>query len=131
MYRGGAEKLEYMSRPTKSSHAYAHRIIHKTSDARSSREANWPIREHFKELQVTRMVWPPQSPDLNPIENCWGYMKSAYRKSPRFAKNKDELESMVENIWNNIPQEYFRKLIESMASRIQQVLENNGGPTKY
>ena len=60
-----------------------------------------------------------------------GYMKSAYRKSPRFAKNKDELESMVEKIWNNIPQEYFRKLIESMASRIQQVLENNGGPTKY
>ena len=43
-----------------------------------SRQAqNW-----FNENGIRLMVWPPQSPDLNPIENCWSVIKSELDKVP-------------------------------------------------
>ena len=30
------------------------------------------VRKYMEQLNVPRMVWPPQSPDVAPIENAWG-----------------------------------------------------------
>lgn len=34
------------------------------------------IQELLAGLGVEVMVWPPYSPDLNPIENIWALMKA-------------------------------------------------------
>ena len=33
------------------------------------------ILQDFKERGVYVIMWPPYSPDLNPIEICWNWMK--------------------------------------------------------
>lgn len=41
------------------------------------------VQDVLEELQIEVMIWPPYSPDLNPIENLWSVMKKGiYRLYP-------------------------------------------------
>jgi hypothetical protein len=33
------------------------------------------VAKFFTNLKVTKLDWPAYSPDINPIENVWGYIK--------------------------------------------------------
>ena len=54
-----------------------------------------------------RMVWPPQSPDLNPIETMWDYVDSRVLKSAR--TSKDKMWEQVQDAWNGIPKKVLKK----------------------
>ena len=73
--------------------------------------------------------WPPNSPDLNPIEHIWEYIKNKLRKL--IIKTKQELEDHIRDIWNNIPYEFIYNLYCSMPKRIEQVIQNNGDYINY
>jgi len=74
--------------------------------------------------------WPAQSPDLNPIENLWAIMKRSIM-TQIIAQGVEDLEKQLFNEWWSIPQETINKLIDSMPSRVQVVIDPHGGPTKY
>jgi len=72
---------------------------------------------------------PPQSPDLNPIEHWWAYLKK--RVGIRSPKTKDDLKKFILEEWAKLPTEYVKNLILSMPRRLKAVIEANGGHTKY
>jgi len=79
--------------------------------------------------QVTK--FPPNSPDLNPIENLWPtHAKRVYARNPR---NLQELKRYAIEEWKNLIEElpFLQKLANSMPDRIQAVLDANGWYTKY
>lgn len=73
--------------------------------------------------------WPSGSPDLNPIENLWSIMKNkVYELNPQ---TEEQLIEIIFDVWENLDISLIHKLIDSMPSRLQKVIDNNGFPTKY
>ena len=73
--------------------------------------------------------WPPQSPDLNIIENLWSIVKE--KVSKRSPLSKSNLWEIVEEEWYKIDKSVIIGLFSSMRKRIQMVLKNKGLNTKY
>jgi len=72
---------------------------------------------------------PPQSPDLNVIENLWATLKR--QVSARYPINSSELWAFAKDEWENILNEVIHKQYASIPKRLQGVLKNNGQHCKY
>jgi len=75
------------------------------------------------------LAWPPCSPDLNPIENCWSLLKR--RIWSRCPRTVEELWRFSQEEWDKITQKTINAPIESMPRRIRAVVAVRGGHTKY
>ena len=73
--------------------------------------------------------WPGNSPDLNPIENAWSQMK--HLQSKERATSAAGLKKIAKKVWKGITPSYLKKLYKLMPRRMQAVIENGGGHTKY
>lgn len=93
---------------------------------KSKKATNW-FSDHGMEV----MVWPPQSPDLNPIEHLWTYLKTKLGEYERPPAGIEELWKRAEKEWDAIPPAVCQNLIESMPRRVQAVLKAKGAYTKY
>lgn len=87
---------------------------------------NW-----LKEQEFETLVWPPQSPDLNPIEHLWALLKKRLNQYERPSNGMIELWERIQTEWNKIDKEACVKLIESMPNRINSVLKAKGMWTDY
>lgn len=75
---------------------------------------------------IEKMKWPPNSPDLNPIENLWGIVKSKLYKNGKKYKNKDLLWEAILSEFKKIEKKDIKKLTSSINSRIFNLILNNG-----
>lgn len=82
-------------------------------------------------MNIPTNVWPARSPDLNPIENCWGYLTRIIYADGRQYSTVEELKTAIASAWANMPQEYIRTLIASMPNRVNKVIEQRGEHIGY
>lgn len=76
-----------------------------------------------------QFVTPPQSPDMNPIENLWSYLESRVRE--RDISSKKQLKEVLQEEWAKIPVSLCQKLTSSMPRRLEAIIQAKGYPTKY
>ena len=86
----------------------------------------WLGRQDFSVLD-----WPPQSPDLNPIEHLWNEVDRRLRLSATLPTCKDDLWERIQVVWQNIEVEYVQKLIRTMPTRVDDLLAAKGGYTRW
>jgi len=78
---------------------------------------------------IDRLDWPPQSPDLNPIEHLWEELGRRVRScTPR---NLKELASCLVREWSSMPSNAGDHLVKSMKKRVAEVIAAKGYQTKY
>ena len=87
------------------------------------------VKMFLQQHEIPVLEWPAQSPDLNPIENAWHYIKHQLRKET--IKNLDDLWAKIQEKWNSLSPQYCRKLIEGMPKRVRAVASQKGYATKY
>lgn len=99
-------------------------------------EDNAPVHKGACNGLREKMKWetylhPPNSPDLNPIENIWAVMKQEISRKHRSITSKSEMRRIVMEMWNGFDDKKWNGLIESMPDRIKAVIKAKGGPTRY
>jgi hypothetical protein len=77
--------------------------MYKDACVKPRKGLKWPSYEH-----------PPNSPDLNPIENIWVYMKYQVILKYRFMSSQAEMRRLVLEIWNNFMDSQWDGLIASI-----------------
>ena len=60
--------------------------------------------------------WPPNSPDLNPIENMWSILKRKIQWRDEMTETELFIES--QRVWNNIPMKIVNNLVSSFPKRL-------------
>lgn len=86
-------------------------------------------KKFFTFNNIKLLDWPPQSPDLNPIENLWSILDGHIDKTE--VTNKNDYFKAIQNAWENLDPEHLRNLVGSMPKRLAAVIKAKGGHTKY
>jgi hypothetical protein len=85
------------------------------------------VQEWFAEQSFEVMVWPSQSPDLNPIENIWALLKKRlYRDYDRPAKGMLAHWDRIHKTWYKITKQECQRVIDTIPERCRQVIAKKG-----
>ncbi len=79
------------------------------------------------ENEFTLLKWPPQSPDLNPIEHLWDVVEREIHIMDVQLTNLQQLCFAIMSIRTKISEECFQHLVESIPRRIKAVLKGKWG----
>ena len=89
------------------------------------------VKEFLRENNIEFLDWPPYSPDLNPIENVWQWIKIKLETEFPPAENEDELFDSVVNIWDQLTPEMCARFSANYEKRLIAVQNAKGMHTKY
>ena len=89
------------------------------------------VTTFLEENRIETLKWPPQSPDLSPIENLWNCMKMKMKaRQPRPRSHASMRDACLE-IWQGFDDSLRIKLINSFRERCRLCLEAKGELIKY
>jgi len=90
------------------------------------------LTEAWKQTNnLPTFFWPPQSPDLNPIENVWLYLKNYVKKNISKIKTVNDLRTELLRGWNKLFVTYLQSLYSTLPRQCRQVLRSKGYIAKY
>ena len=102
------------------------------NDPSHNKSAEKAVATHNKKWGSTITLmqdWPPNSPDLSPIENLWGYVQG--KVNARGCKTFAQYQDAVLSELKAVPKQMLRNLCDSMPTRLADCLKAKGGKTAH
>ena len=87
-------------------------------------------KQLMEEQGIMHWPTPPESPDLNPIENVWASMKYHIRSKVQ-PKNKEQLVEGIKQFWSTLTPEACQKYINHMFKVVPMVVQRQGMASGY
>ena len=109
----------------------AHWVLQQDNDP-THRAAMAPVLAWSNKHATTVAIlgkWPPNSPDLNPIENIWAYIQG--RVNQMGCKSFEDFKEAVLQEVASVPQLMLNNLYKSLPKRMAKAIEFEGDKTKY
>ena len=103
-----------------------HRLMQDNDPKHTSRLA----REFFEQRHINWWRTPPESPDLNPIENLWHELKDFIRHEVK-PTSKTQLIHGIESFWDTVSKEKCCRYINHIHKVVPKVIEVSGNATGY
>ena len=86
--------------------------------------------ENLAQLLNNRIIeHPPQSPDLNIMEDLWSYLDRKVKGAK--IKNIQGLKYKLTSLWEKMPWSVIRNSVKSMPRRLAECAELEGGRTRF
>ena len=104
----------------------SHRLMQDNDPIHTSRK----VSEFFEQEGVNWWQTPPQSPDINPIENVWHELEKFIRREVK-PSNKSELIMGISRFWTTVNVNKCRKYISHLRKVIPRIIEVEGAATGY
>ena len=82
------------------------------------------VLQWFKSKNITILEWSHNSPDLNPIENLWGWLKEEVKKQN--PQSLDELRRCLRRNWELITVDFLQNFIKALPERFRLCIESGG-----
>ena len=118
-----ASMIPEMDRPTE----YQPHVF--MQDGARSHTANNAVRFLNQQRYLTLLqpnIWPPNSPNLNPVDCCvWSALERNVHRGRRF-ENTIELKEAIFQEWEALPQAVINNAIDGFRSRVRLVIAENG-----
>jgi len=71
------------------------------------------------------LSWPPQSPDINPIELLWDEIDRQVRKM--HVTSEKTMWDSLKQVWGNLKNETLQKLVERLPRICKAIIKSRGG----
>jgi transposase len=75
--------------------------------------------------------WPPSSPDLNPIEKIWRWMKHEINKLETVLTTIQDIKEVLQELWTEVDLKDWRYLTERLTCKLKDVIESKGMATVH
>ena len=83
----------------------------------------------FRVEEVETFPWPPNSPDLNLIENLWKDVQSNVQKKK--IKSFEHFQEVLREQWKSVSLQSIRDMYDGMGKRLDLVINGGGKFTQY
>jgi hypothetical protein len=98
---------------------------HKKASARALMAWSAKRRGHIEILKD----WPPNSPDLNPIENAWAHVQATVNAAG--CKDFEEFQVTLLKAWRELDKKVVQALMASLPTRLKECVARQGGKTRF
>ena len=103
---------------------------HRLQQDNDPKHASGLIDKFFEKNHVNWWPTPPESPDLNPVENVWGSLKQYLRNFYK-PQNLDQLKDGIQCFWSTLTPSVCTRYIQHLDKVIPKVIQVEGEPSRY
>lgn len=89
------------------------------------------VMTFMAENRIETFEWPPQSPDLSPIENVWNVMKMKMKALKPRPRSHAKMRDACFKIWRELDDGIRKHLVKTFKSRLEKCLAANGDIIKF
>ena len=107
-------------------HPNIHRFMQDNDPKHTSRVA----QQFFTAQNINWWRTPPESPDMNPIENVWHELKEFIRREVK-PHTKEELIRGIQSFWDSVDEFKCIRYIDHLKKVLPRAIEVGGEPTGY